>query len=170
MYAQFPFKDDSEEIAEGIKDIAAYFEKFNPVDNKEDFQRLHWDFTRMLIGPFELPAPPWESVYVRKDGLLFQESMLSVRKQYRKFGFIASELNVEAGDHIGLELDFMYHLNNVCVHIAENNRDHALKEMKELLLEQQRFLDDHVLTFASDFADNVIENAETQFYTGLAKM
>lgn len=170
MYAQFPFKEDSKGISEGISDLVSYFEKFNPVDNKDDLESLNWDFTRMLIGPFELPAPPWESVYVRKDGLLFQESTLRVRKAYRRFGLTASELDVEADDHIGLELDFMYHLNNMCLHIAEHNRKNALKEMKELLLEQQRFLDEHILTFASDFTDNVIENADTQFYAGLAKI
>ena len=68
--------------------------------------------------PLFIPAPPWESVYVREDKLLFQETTLKVRKKYRKYAFTANELHIEAENYIGLELDFMYHLNNLLLKMA----------------------------------------------------
>lgn len=170
MYENFPFSGDVPGISEGIKDIDDYFKKYNPAENKDDFEELHWDYTRMLVGPLKLPAPPWESVYVRKDKLLFQETTLKVRRKYRKYGFTSSELGLEAEDHIGLELDFMYHLNNLSLKIAREQNESAGEEMKELLLEQQKFLNEHLLAFALEFADKMAESAETRFYQGMAKV
>lgn len=170
MFTQFPFVNDSEGIREGVNDIKEYLEQFDAVNNQTHFDNLHWDYTRMFIGPFELPAPPWESVYVRRDRLLFQESTMNVRKEYKKFGFEASDYNMEADDHIGLELDFMYHLNKLCMKSVEENSPNSINKVNYLLTEQQKFLDEHLLKFVSEFTDKVIENADTRFYLGMAKI
>lgn len=170
MAEHFPFVNDSEGISEGVRNIKEYLANFDPVYNRDDFEALHWDYTRMFIGPFELPAPPWESVYVRKDRLLFQKHTLEVRNIYKKYGFAVKEQNFEADDHIGLELDFMYHLNDICLRQVENNGDLDWSNVKHLLGEQKSFLEKHLLMFVPEFADNVIEHADTDFYRGLAKI
>lgn len=170
MFEQFPFIDDSAGIQEGVNDMKQYLKEFDVVNNQAHFDDLHWDYTRMLIGPFELSAPPWESVYIRKDRLLFQKSTMDVRKAYENFGFEVSDFNLEADDHIGLELDFIYHLNKLCIQSAEEKSSHSLKEINYLLKEQQKFLNNHLLVFVSDFTNNVIENADTKFYVGMAKI
>ena len=170
MHHQFPFKEEDKDIAEGISDISDYMNEFDPVKNEADFEDLHWDYTRMMVGPYLLPAPPWESVYVREDKLLFQETTLKVRKKYRKYGFTANELHIEAEDHIGLELDFMYHLNNLLLKMAGGEEQFNSEGIKEILTEQNSFLREHLLAFAPEFANKVIENADTLFYQGMAKM
>ena len=79
MIDLFPFKEDSAEIQEGINDIKQFLATHDVVNIERHFEDLHWDYTRMFVGPFELPAPPWESTYVRKDGLLFQGTTMNVR-------------------------------------------------------------------------------------------
>lgn len=170
MAENFPFAGDSEGIDEGIHDIKEYLEQNDPVYKQEDFDALHWDFTRMFIGPFELPAPPWESVYVRKDQLLFQQHTMNVRKTYNKYGFVVKEQNLEADDHVGLELDFIYHLNQLCLDHIENNPSVDSERIKNLLKEQHIFLQKHLLAFVPEFANRVVENAETKFYQGMAKI
>lgn len=170
MVEHFPFAGDSEGILEGVNDIKEYLQQFDPVYNQEHFDALHWDFTKMFIGPFELPAAPWESVYVRKDRLLFQKNTMEVRKIYKKYGFVVKELNLEADDHVGLELDFMYHLNQLCLERTESDSTTSLAEIKYLLNEQGKFLEEHLLAFVPEFADIVVDKAETQFYKGLAKI
>ncbi|MCB8816455.1 molecular chaperone TorD family protein [Desulfosporosinus shakirovi] len=73
------------------------------------------EYTRLFIGPTKLPVPPWESVYVSKERLLFQESSLKVRQRqcYLNYNFLPAKYRSEADDHIALELDFMYNLSSL---------------------------------------------------------
>ena len=60
MIALFPFKEESEGIREGafrdIKDI--FFSTHDVVNIERHFQELHWDYTRMFIGPFGCQLHP----------------------------------------------------------------------------------------------------------------
>lgn len=170
MIHQFPFIDDAEGIQTGVDDVLEYLENFDPVNKRAHFEDLHWDYTRMLIGPFDLPVPPWESIYVRKDQLLFQGNTMSVRKQYEKFGFEVADYNIEADDHIGLELDFMYHLTKLSLQSAEKNGSNSLNEVKYLLQTQTDFLEQHLLKFAPELCEKMVANANTKFYEGIAKI
>lgn len=167
MIENFPFKEDSEGIAEGIEEVKHFVENMDLVHNQENFDNLHWDYTRMMIGPFELAAPPWESIYVQKEPLLFQECTMDVRKNYRHFGFKTPDKHFEADDHIGLELDFLYHLNHLCQKSAEEGN---LQEVSYLLSESEKFLNEHLLVFAPEFSKRVIDHADTPFYKGMAKI
>lgn len=170
MVEHFPFVEDSSMIREGVEDVKEYLQQFDIAYKRSHFEDLHWDYTRMMIGPFKLEAPPWESVYVQKDKLLFNKCTLEVRKEYEKFGFELERLNIEAEDHIGLELDFMFHLNQICFQLVEEQGDFVTEDVKMLLKEQEKFLKNHLLKFVSTFSRKMITHAETQFYRGMAKI
>lgn len=167
MIEQFPFIEESEGIQEGVREVIEYLQQVDVVNNLSHFDNLHWDYTRMFIGPFELPVPPWESLYVRKDKLLFQGNTMNVRKKFEKFGFKVSENNIEAEDHVGLELDFMYHLNQLCIESVENKK---INEVQYLLSAQSDFITKHLNAFVPALSRKVMENAETPFYSGMAKI
>ncbi len=166
----FPFKEDSPEIQEGINDMKAYLSSHDVINIERHFDELHWDYTRMFIGPFTLPAPPWESSYVRKDKLLFQGTTMNVRKYYEKYGMIVTDFNIEADDHIGLELDFIFNLNELCIQVIEANNHENVNRLMHLIKEQQTFLEEHLLKFSQEFSQTVVREANTQFYQGLAKV
>lgn len=170
MIDLFPFKEDSEGIQEGIENIKTFLSTHDVVNIERHFEELHWDYTRMFVGPFELPTPPWESTYVRKDRLIFQGTTMNVRKYYDKYGIIVSDYNIEADDHIGLELDFIYHLNELCVKIAESAEHQEISSLEQLLQDQQKFINDHLLKFVPEFSQLVETNANTLFFVGLAKI
>lgn len=69
----FPFKEESKAIQKGSNHVKRYFEEYNPCTNLQDYEDLHWDYTRMFIGPFEVPAPLWESVYFVKTNSCFKK-------------------------------------------------------------------------------------------------
>lgn len=168
MIDLFPFQDESDGICEGVQVVKRYLAKHDLVHNDSHFEDLHWDYTRMFIGPFEVPAQPWESVYVRKDKLLFQKTTMDVRKIYEKYGFQTTDFNIEADDHVGLELDFVFQLNQLCIRAGEADRPDVGREINRLLKEQKRFIDDHLLAFIPQFAEKVVTHAETDFFKGLA--
>src|SRR3546814_1524283 len=75
-----------------------------------DYEDIHWDFTRLFIGPQAPVAPPWESCYVGA-GLLFQECTRSVEEYYRAPGFRLKRCEFEAADNVGFELAFIFALS-----------------------------------------------------------
>lgn len=123
------------------------------------FQALHWDHTRLFIGPERLLAPPYESYYVTKDALLFDKTTYCVLAHYTQAGF---ELPYrEAADHIGLELDFMYHLSHAGLRekIAGNGNNYT-----KYITQQLNFLHSHLVPFVSLFAQRVHAVAHSNFY------
>ena len=170
MIDLFPFQDESDGIRTGVKKIKEYLAAYNPGMIEKHYEDLHWDYTKMFIGPFEVQASPWESVYVRKDKLLFQQTTMDVRKLYNKYGFRAGDYNIEADDHIGLELDFIYHLNRLSIESGEQNSETAIQEIVYLLKEQNQFINEHLEKFVPELAKMVQENAETDFFRGMATL
>ncbi|TGE36312.1 dehydrogenase [Desulfosporosinus fructosivorans] len=160
----FPFVDDSELIHEGVGKVSKYL-KEKDILSEEVYNQLHWDYTRMFIGPYELSAPPWESAYLNKERLLFQEETLNVRRAYLKYLFLPKDYGHEADDHLGLELDFMYQLCELAISKV-NKQDKA--GLKEVLVDQKSFLEEHLLMLVPDFSKNMAKNAQTQFYEGMA--
>lgn len=160
----FPFKEENPLLKEGIEQVHHYFESF---EMDENFEELHWDYTRMFVGPYELPAPIWESSYTNKDGLLFQEETWRVRRLYLKNNFEPLHYGKEADDHLGLELDFMYQLSKLAIQqIKEENPAQA----KKFLADQSYFLKAHLLNWTPLFAKDVNEHAKTDFYKGMVKI
>ncbi|EHQ90617.1 TorD/DmsD family molecular chaperone [Desulfosporosinus youngiae] len=166
LVSAFPFQEEDPELAEGTAKVQDYLNT-QDVLSAEGYDRLHWDYTRLFIGPYSLPAPPWESAYLNKDKLLFQEETRRVRLAYLKYGFLPKHYQQEADDHLGLELDFMYQLANLTVEKAVVG---DLDGFKELLQDQADFLEQHLLLWVPAFAKNVRLSANTGFYQGMARM
>lgn len=160
----FPFKEEQTFLREGTELVRQYFDTFN-IDS--DFESLHWDYTRMFIGPYELPAPMWESSYVNKDGLLFQEETLRVRRLFLENSFEPLQVGREADDHLGLELDFMYQLSSIANDLAKEGN---IKQLNKILADQSYFLNEHLLNWTPLFRKNVVKHADTDFYKGMVNI
>jgi TorA maturation chaperone TorD len=160
----FPFKEEHPQLKEGIDQVNNYFKTF---DIDKNFEQLHWDYTRMFIGPHKLPAPIWESAYVNKDGLLFQEETLQVRRLYLKNNFLSLQYGREADDHLGLELDFMYQLSKLSIDLGKEGQ---LNKLYNIVGDQNYFLKNHLLNWTPIFSEKVIAHSETDFYKGMVKI
>lgn len=158
----FPFKDENEQLQGGVELVKQYIRSFGMDRN---FDELHWDYTRMFIGPYELPVHIWESSYLNKDQLLFQEETLIVRRLYLENCFEPRHLGREADDHLGLELDYMYHLSNIANECVKENSKYKLLNILE---DQAYFLQEHLLKWTPLFGKKVLQHAETDFYKGMA--
>jgi len=130
-----------------------------------DYEDLHWDFTRLFIGP-EMPlAAPWESCYVN-DGLLFQEATRSVEQYYHDNGLALSSSEYEAADHIGFELDFIFQMSGIALRFDGKSEDRQISAdiFLSSITAQLDFIRRHLLVFIDEFARNVTNNAGTQYY------
>lgn len=128
---------------------------------------LTCDYTCLFIGPGKLPAPPWESVYVTGQDVIFQESTLEVRNAYRKEGYLPVGYPKVADDHVAIECSFIQKL-------AENAsmafQDGDVTECRRLLEVQTSFLEGHLLRWLPCFADRIGKQTRAgQFYPTIAR-
>lgn len=128
---------------------------------------LRDEYTRLLLGPHALPAPPWESVYVMKDRTLFQACTLEVRKAYASYGLLASGHPHVADDHLALELDFMHRL---CDRMMEARDEDDQERFASYRDEQRRFLEGHLLRWTGFFARDIGKVRGAQLYPQAAQV
>lgn len=129
--------------------------------------KLKNEYTCLMIGPNKLPAPPWESVYVTKERTIFQESTLKVRRAYLKYQFLPANYPHEADDHLALELDFMAHLAKLTLDLFEEEN---IAEVKKVLSDQKAFLEEHLLLWIGDFAQQIQSSKTHHLYPPTASL
>lgn len=143
------------------------FKKEVTLNSEESIEKAASEYTRLFIGPMKLPAPPWESVYVTKERLIFQEITLQVRQCYLKYNFLPVRYHSEADDHLALELDFMYNLSTL---IETAYQEGNLNKTHEILKDQKTFLDEHLLAWAPLFVSHLENSTMHPLYLGLVSI
>ena len=128
---------------------------------------LKKDYAAAFVGPHDLPAPPWESVYASGKRLLFQVSTLEIREIYRSQGLLPEQYPHVADDHIALELDFMANL-------AKRMQDAYVAQNAQALVEARgisaSFLEGHLLKWIPSFTDDLATWKQDSWYTLAAKL
>ena len=161
LFAEWPLSAAREETRTGVRLMgafcAAWIESMLP--------ELEADFNRLFIGPGRPLAPPWESYYLSRDHLLFQEQTLAVRQAYRRFGLEAPHINIEPDDSLSLELSFMAELCARCCAALDAGSHGAPGEILEA---QRHFLATHLLRWAPQCLRLVIESARLDYYRAAA--
>lgn len=134
-----------------------------------------WDlecaFTRIFIGPGKPLVSLYESTYVNKEQLVFQQSTLDVRNAYAAFGLKVLQKRHEPDDHIGSELAFMAHLGQRAFECGVNKDDRG---MIEALQGSLSFLDNHLLRWIDAFYESFLRAVKvdpiSSFYLNFALM
>jgi TorA maturation chaperone TorD len=167
VFDSIPFGSDLPEIASALECLQRWTKNASGGLNDDAFERISDDYTCLFVGPNQLLAAPWESVYTNKDRAVFQRETVSVKNWYLRFDLaLATEYN-EPADHVGLEFGFLAHLAELTI-AASDIRDGA--EVKRLIDAQRAFLAHHILPWVPRWANEVIEHARTDFYRGLASL
>lgn len=167
VFDEVPFGADHPEIADGLEHLQQWAVDWHTGQPSATYEALKADYTRLFIGLGTVIAPPWESVHLSREKILFQEQTLQVRQWYLRFGLESEKLNKEPDDHIGLELSFLSHLSKLCLKAMEEN---DIVMLEQILQAKRQFISEHTLKWAPGWCKLVEENASTNFYRGLAKL
>ena len=132
----------------------------------QDMGPLLVDYAKLFVGPFELTAPPFGSVYLEEGHKLMGESTMDVKQIYRLGGLEMSDDFSNPPDHIAAELEFLYFLYVREEGLRETNPEAAA----EILSLRKEFLSRHLGAWGIQFADKVSENASTEFFQTLGKL
>ncbi|MHB8073845.1 TorD/DmsD family molecular chaperone [Desulfosporosinus fructosivorans] len=134
---------------------------------EDTLDKLKSEYTYLMLGPNKLPAPPWESVYLTDERMIFQENTLRVRRTYLEYQFLPANYPHEADDHLALELDFLTHLAKLTQEAFEAEN---LEEVKRLLADQKAFLAEHLLVWIGDFAEQIQLSKTHHLYPQMASL
>lgn len=118
----------------------------------ENRQTLDEAYQRLFIGPDALPAPPWGSVYLDHESVIFGDSTLALRRWQSTLGIEVQQQQREPEDHIGLLL-------MLAAWLAESRPE----QITPLLAE-------HLLPWSGRFLTLLDENAQHPFYQGIARL
>lgn len=150
----------SEAVPDILSDLKDALEKIDMASDSE-LEDLLWEYTRLFIGPYKLPCPPWESVYTSPKRLMLQEAYDEVRDYYNKAGLTVNNQGIMA-DHIGAELNFL------AVVLQKAHSDPKKEQYYRDLT--RGFLDEHVIKWIPQFARDMEDAADLLFYKTLARV
>ena len=131
------------------------------IENSDEEMKV--EYASLFVGPFELIAPPYGSVYLEKTRRLMGDSTMAVLNKYREAGL---KIDVkEQPDHIAIELEFMHYL--YCMEAAAIQEDDHEKEINTASL-STRFLTTCLSPWVHPFCQNIKTGTNNLFYTNLA--
>ncbi|SAP44802.1 oxidoreductase component of anaerobic dehydrogenases%2C Functional role page for Chaperone protein TorD [Klebsiella oxytoca] len=116
---------------------------------REDDEPLPEAWQRLFIGPWALPAPPWGSVWLDKESVLFGDSTLALREWMRVTGIALSEQRSEPEDHLLL-----------AAWLCESAQDEAFNQL----------LAWHLLPWSGRFLSVFVAEANQPFYQALGQL
>ena len=122
------------------------------------------DYSQLFLGPFDILAKPYGSVYLDGEKIVMGDSTMQALELYREGGFDVAEDFLEMPDHIAVELEFLYLLS---FRIGKDSDD---EERTRLIALKQKFLEEHLGRWVGTLSEAVEKGAQTDFYKRLADL
>ncbi len=130
------------------------------LSSTQSWEDLLWEYTRLFVGPYHLPCPPWESAYTSPRRLLMQEAHDAVKAAYAAAGVDLRDLTV-LPDHVGAELNF--------VAILLERAEHGGAEGARARELASQFCRQHLCNWIPQFTEDLEAAAQTALYRALAR-
>lgn len=124
------------------------------------------EYTRLFIGPGK-HIYPYESAYCNGKGGVFGNTTFDIKNLIESCGLrYKSDFHGDF-DHVSIELEFMEKITEA---ETEARKEKDSKKIIEFLKFERQFLDEHLVRWIPEFADNVIQQANLNFYREMAKL
>ncbi|OEU64904.1 MAG: hypothetical protein BA863_14165 [Desulfovibrio sp. S3730MH75] len=126
-------------------------------------EKLSIDHASLFVGPFELIAAPYGSVYIDKKRTVMGKSTLYAARCYQE-----ASLSVdikEPQDHIAIELEFMYFL---CGKEAAARQDSRMEDADHFKDMQVRFYYNAMRPWVKEFCVAIQSGTKNEFYLNVA--
>lgn len=137
--------------------MKTYFEK-------TDGQELAIEYATLFVGPFELKAPPYGSIYLEGSHQVMGQSTIETMNLYRAAGL---KLDIkEPADHVAIELEFVNYLILAEVDARASGDDELYRSMSNI---RRAFFSQFLGKWVPEFCDAVIKVTEEGYYHSLAE-
>ncbi len=154
------------ETIENNRDILELFPNYKAWSKRKEFSNkilkeryYDVDFTNLSL----LHLVPYETFYTRDDQMIESGAENPILEIYDALNFTVrlEEARVISGDHIGVELEFMYSLCDTMIKAFKEDDKDAIHE---ILLIQRGFLKDHLLNWSPLYLINMKKESRTPLY------
>jgi TorA maturation chaperone TorD len=126
---------------------------------------LRIQFSKLFVGPYQLLAPPYGSVYLDDRRQIMGDSTLDVVKRYLAAGLAIDEGFKNPPDHIAAELEFMHAL---VIEELKGLHNGLADEVTDCLELQSDFLACHIGQWIDAFSGLIIQETNLPFFRYLA--
>jgi TorA maturation chaperone TorD len=126
---------------------------------------LSVEYAKLFVGPYEVKAPPYGSVYLDKGRRVMGDSTMEVIRAYQEQGLFIDDEFREVPDHISVELEFMYYLIYREVEALKNAET---KKALKWIEPQKAFLNTFLRRWVPTFCAKIKERTDNEFYRALA--
>ncbi|MBI5025208.1 MAG: molecular chaperone TorD family protein [Nitrospirae bacterium] len=123
------------------------------------------DYAKLFVGPYELNAPPYGSVYLDGERRVMGDSTMEVIDMYQQAGLSIDDDFKEVPDHITAELEFMYYL--IFKEIEAIGRS-EIERVEQFVKTQEQFLNKFLGQWIKPFCEKIKEGTDNEFYITLA--
>jgi TorA maturation chaperone TorD len=149
---------------ERLKTLLFPLEQWLLQDREEKSLEMAREYTRLFINAFpHVVAPPYGSVYLEKEGLVYGWSTTEVLRFYHEAGFSLKKDLGDLPDHIAHELEFMGIL-------AGKESEAAAQEKIHLEETQMHFLSRFIFPWVPTFCEKVMGESRSPFYRSLSSL
>lgn len=127
---------------------------------EEALVALKVDHAKLFIGPFDLLAPPYASLYLESGNRVDGQVTRHIARCYAEGGLQREGGRTQPADHVAFLFEFLYYL----LYRSVRDGDSAMVERAE------QFACAYVLSWTPRFFEAMREGAQTPFYRALAKL
>ena len=146
-------------------DAAIFSAAMEETIQKYSNEDLAVEYARLFVGPFELKAPPYGSVYLDGGRRVMGDSTIEVVRIYEKAGMVMDKDFKELPDHIAVELEFMYYLIYKEMEALEKSEKDKALAFGET---RNRFFNRFLSPWIPPFCEKIKETTDNHFYIALA--
>lgn len=133
---------------------------------EKNITRFLVEYSRLFIGPFKLPTPPYASCYLGSKELN-NEITEWVRQFYETSGLEFDYTIMDLPDHIAVETEFLHFLLTQQLIAAKENEPEALADFQN---RYHTFLEKHHGLWVPVFSQTVIDETGEPFYQNLFRL
>jgi len=154
------------ELLENIVPDAAHHAGDAVITVGTDLDLLLVEHARLFIGPFQLIAPPYGSIYLDEAKTVMGDSTARVAAFYHACGLHLADDFHELPDHFAVELEFMSYLAFKQREAETAGNPDEVTRFSNL---QKEFLDRFLIPWLGPFTSAIITDGEAPFYRAIAK-
>lgn len=159
LYFSFPYESEDAVLQKGLN----LLRNFSIQWEKPQIYALRDEYFRMFHGTEKMLVPPYESVYLSREHLMFEKETLQIRKFYSAYGLRIDKLNIIPDDHIGYELLFIAYLAKLAVEAIQTENEEDFEKIKSDILS---FLAEHPLKWIDSFTELLNKHAQGFYFRG----
>lgn len=138
-----------------------YFASIQDAQVKEIREEMKPEYARLFLGPKQLVAPPYESVYRSCNRQMYGDETEHVRMFYENAGMMMQKKAKLPEDFIGIELEFMYWMSHRMYQALEQGQE---EQAVKMAIYQYEFLIQHMIEWIPDFSKDIIEGTSMEYF------